>query len=117
VPRPQVVARRLGSSSVAALIRSYEAGATTTQLAQQYGVSATAVKDLLHCRDVVVRRRVGLQPLEVDEAVRFYESGWQLREIAQKFDASQENVRRRLLERGVTMRSGHGSTVAGGVRW
>lgn len=108
VSRPQAVVRRLGSSSVVALIRSYEAGATTAQLAEQYSVSATAVKDLLHRAGVAVRRSSGLNLDDVSEATRLYESGWLLREIAQKFDVSQEDVRRKLLASGVVMRSGHG---------
>jgi len=66
------------------------------------------VKDLLHARGAAVRRSPGLQDEDVDEAVQLYESGWLLREIAVKFDVSQETVRRRLVERGVSMRSGHG---------
>ncbi len=102
------MARRLGSSSVAALLRAYEAGATTTQLAEQCGVSATAVKDLLHRHGVSVRRPVGRPRGKVDEAIRLYKAGWLLREIARKFDVSQEDVRRKLRARGAVMRSGHG---------
>lgn len=106
--QPHAVPRRLGSSTVAALIRAYEAGATTAQLAEQYGDSRTAVKDLLHHQNVVVRRPLGLGVEQVDEAVQLYQSGWLLREIAVKFNVSQETVRRRLVECGVSMRSGHG---------
>lgn len=80
----------------------------TAQLAEQYSVSATAVKDLLHRAGVAVRRPSGLNLDDVSEATRLYESGWLLREIAQKFDVSQEDVRRRLLAWAVVMRSGHG---------
>ncbi len=105
---PHAVSRRLGSSTVAALITAYEAGATTAQLAEQYGVSRTAVKDLLHAHRTAVRRPVGLLDEDVNEAARLYEVGWLLRKIAVKFNVSQENVRRQLLSRGVVMRSGHG---------
>lgn len=114
VPRgprqPHSVPRRLGSSSVAALIEAYEAGATTAQLAEWYGVSRTAVKALLHASEVAVRRPPGLQDEDVAEATRLYGSGWLLREIAAEFSVSPENVRRRLLEQeGAVMRSGHGA--------
>lgn len=66
------------------------------------------MKDLLHARGTAVRRPPGLPDEYVDEAVRLYESGWLLREIAVKFDVSQETVRRRVIERAVSMRSGHG---------
>lgn len=38
---------------------------------------------------VDVRRPKGLQPEDVREAARLYESGWLLREIAKKFGVSQ----------------------------
>jgi predicted DNA-binding protein YlxM (UPF0122 family) len=78
-------------------------------LAEQFGISRTAVKELLHREGVNVRRPQGLLTEDVPEAARLYESGWLLREIADKFSASQESVRRRLLKHGVVMRSGHGA--------
>jgi DNA-directed RNA polymerase specialized sigma24 family protein len=109
------VSRRLGSSSVAALVTAYAAGATTAELAQQFGVSRTAVKDLLHRQHVVVRGPQGLPAEDAPEAARLYESGWLLRQIAEKFGVSQGTVRRKLLARGVVMRSGHGD-VRGHVK-
>lgn len=105
---PHATVRRLGSSSVHELIGAYEAGATTPELALRYGVSRTAVKELLHRSGVAVRRPPGLGEPDVDEAVRLYEAGWLLREIAVECDVHQETVRRALLKRGVSMRSGHG---------
>jgi transcriptional regulator with XRE-family HTH domain len=90
------------------LLERYEQGATTAQLAESYGISRTAVKDLLHRQGVAVRRPVGLGAGEIDEAVRLYRAGWLLREIAEKFGVSQETMRRKLLGRGVVMPSGHG---------
>ncbi len=106
--RPHALPRRLGSSTVAALIGAYEEGSTTAQLAEHYGVSRTAVKDLLHTHGAAVRRPAGLSVDEIDEAADLYESGWLLREIGAKFEVDRETVRRKLLERGVVMRSGHG---------
>jgi DNA-binding transcriptional regulator LsrR (DeoR family) len=108
VSRPHATARRLGSSSVAALIAGYEGGATCAQLAEAYGISQTAVKDLLHRQGVQLRRPLGLSAEEINAATDLYEAGWLLREIAAKFGVSQETVRRRLVERGVVTRSGHG---------
>ena len=104
---PRAVARRLGSSSIAALIEAYESGSTTAKLAEQYGISRTAVRDLLHARGVALRRPRGLGSKDIAEAARLYDTGWLLRETAEKFDVSQENVRRRLVELGVVMRNGH----------
>jgi hypothetical protein len=67
------------------------------------------VKDLLHREGAAVRRPPGLSAADVDEAVRLYQSGWLLREIAVKFAVHQETVRRALLKQGVALRSGHGS--------
>lgn len=106
--QPHAVSRRLGSSTVAALIKAYEGGSTTPQLAEEYGISQIAVKDLLHSHGIALRRPVGLTQEDVDEAVCLYKAGWLLRKIAAKFNVSQEDVRRKLLARGVVMRSGHG---------
>ena len=105
---PHAVVRRLGLSTVLALIEAYEAGSTTAKLAERYGISRTAVKDLLHAHGVTVRRPAGLNARDVYKAARLYESGWLLREIAEKFDVSRDDVRRKLLAAGVVMRSGHG---------
>ena len=58
--RPYAVAQRLGSSSVLELVAAYEAGATSAGLAERYGISRKAVKDLLHREGVAVRRPPGL---------------------------------------------------------
>ena len=79
--------RRLGLSTVLALIEAYEAGSTTAKLAERYGISRTAVKDLLHAHGVTVRRPAELNARDVYKAARLYESGWLLREIAEKFDS------------------------------
>jgi uncharacterized protein (DUF433 family) len=89
-------------------VGAYEAGATSDELAHRYGISRTAVKDLLHRQGVAFRRLPGLSAADVDEAVRLYRRGWLLREIAGKFAVHQETARRALAQRGVVRRSGHG---------
>lgn len=77
-------------------------------VAEEMGLSQTTVLELLYRRGEPVRRRAGLSKQDIHDAIRLYESGWLLKEIATKFGASQEDVRRKLTTGGVVMRSGHG---------
>jgi hypothetical protein len=100
--------RRLGQSVVAELVAAYEAGASSAALADQYGVSRSGVKQLLHVAGANVRTPVGLSADQVDEASALYEQGLLLREIGELLGFHKDTVRRALIRHGVVMRSGHG---------
>lgn len=111
VPRP--LYRRLGEMEIARLVAEYEGGATCTVLAQRYRVSESGVKQLLHARGARVRTPRSMSPAQIDQAVGLYEQGQFLREIGEELGFSQETVRRALLRRGLSMRSGHGNHGGG----
>jgi len=48
---------------------------------------------------------VAIEKLDLDEAIRLYESGWTTGEIAKKYNMSDNSVSRRLKEAGVKMRT------------
>lgn len=71
------------------------------------GLAASTVSQVLKRHGVMLRRR-SLAPVQIDEAVRLYESGWSLARIARKFDVDPTTVHNRLRERGVRMRDTQG---------
>jgi hypothetical protein len=65
VDRPYALSKRLGMAVVQELVGCYEAGATSADLADRYGVSRTGLTNLLHAQGAAVRRRCGLSPTDV----------------------------------------------------
>jgi DNA-directed RNA polymerase specialized sigma subunit len=62
---------------------------------------------LLRRRGVVIRQRRSLSQDQVVEAAR-YESGLYLRQVAERFGVSTEQVRQALRRHGLTMREDRG---------
>lgn len=48
---------------------------------------------------------VTIEKINLDEAIRLYESGWTTKQIAEKYDMSDNAVSRRLKAAGVKMRT------------
>jgi DNA-binding transcriptional regulator LsrR (DeoR family) len=109
MPVPSSLSRRLDKEVVAEIGRAYEAGATSTALAQEFGLSRTGVLNLLRGSGVKVRTRRALTEPEVDTAERRYGEGWILREIGDELGVSRDCVRLALLKRGVKLRVGLGA--------
>lgn len=59
-------------------------------------------------REGVTLRQIGLSDIQVDDAIRLYQSGLSLARIGEKFNVDHGTVRRQLLRRGVAMRDSHG---------
>lgn len=99
------------------LIAAYQAGSTV----YQFGIERRAVSAILHRRQVPMRRS-GLTDDQVEDADRLYQEGWSLARIGDRMDVTADTVRKRLLERGVTMHDTRGrprtdvSTEAGESR-
>lgn len=94
---------RLTDEARAAVIERYEAGETSTALAQAYGVAKSTILGILRANSVVVRR----QPLtaeQVSEAARLYESGLSLSQVAERVKVNQETMRVAILDAGVMLR-------------
>ena len=99
---------RLGDEARAAVIERYEAGETTTALAQAYGVAKSTILGILRANSVVVRR----QPLtgeQVSEAARLYNSGLSLSQVAARLEVNQETMRVAIVAAGATLRPPTGS--------
>ncbi|MEV8359182.1 hypothetical protein [Microbacterium sp. NPDC076895] len=92
----------------AAVIERYEAGETSTALAEAYGVAKSTILGILRTNSVVVRRQP-LTPEQVSEAARLYNSGLSLSQVAERLRVNQETMRVALLKSGVALRlpTGH----------
>ena len=90
------------------MIERYEAGETSTTLAQAYGVAKSTILGILRANSVVVRR----QPLtanQLSEATQLYSSGLSLSQVAERLDVNQETMRVAIVGAGVTLRPPTGS--------
>jgi hypothetical protein len=101
-------ARQLGNEQIQELIAGYRSGSTVYELADVFKVERRTVNAILH-RHAVPMRRCGLSDDQVEDATRLYEQGWSLARIGDRMDVTADTVRKRLLERGVTMRDTQGS--------
>lgn len=99
---------RLSDADRAAVIERYEAGGTSTALAEAYGVAKSTILGILRANSVVVRR----QPLtaeQVSEAARLYTSGLSLSQVAKRLGVNQETMRVAIIATGATLRPPTGS--------
>jgi len=94
---------RLIEEQVRELVKEYQAGATTYELAAKFGIGREKVSTILKQQGVTMRRQ-GLSPEQVDTAVRLYEQGWSLAKIGEKYHVNDTTVLTRLRERGVKTR-------------
>ncbi len=102
-PRVRRSWTRLSDEARRDLVARYEAGETSTVLAEEYGVAKSTILGILRTNNVVVRR----QPLEsavVAEAARLYESGLSLSRVAERLRVNQETMRVAIIAAGVSVR-------------
>ena len=99
---------RLSDETRVAVIERYEAGETSTALAEAYGVAKSTILGILRANSVVVRRQP-LTPEQVSEATRLYNSGLSLSQVAERLRVNQETMRVALLKSGLALRlpTGH----------
>lgn len=102
-PRVKRGWNRLSADQRLDVARRYESGDTTTQLAKDYGVAKSTIIGILRENRVVVRRQP-MTPEQVSEAVRLYESGLSLSQVAKRLDVNQESMRVAIIAAGVTLR-------------
>ena len=101
----------LTREQVEQLVARYRAGAQTTELMQEFGISKSAVLRWLQTAEVSMRR----QPLTSDEvsaARRRYEEGSSLAAISKALGLPRETVRRALIANGVVMRPRGGQVAS-----
>jgi len=91
---------------------AYRQVATVAALARRFGCHRVTVAR--HLREAGVRLRLDpLNPREVDEAVRLYESWLSLADVGQRIGATVQTVQLRLREQNVCMRDTPGRSAEG----
>ena len=103
---------RLTREETARLVTGYKAGAMVKELAAEFEVERRTVSAILRRHGIEPRPR-GLNPTQIDEAVRFYGQGWSLARIGERMGVEHSTIRNRLIERGVRMRDTHGRDRVG----
>lgn len=98
------LSKRLGVKKVEDIIHRYEAGESARSLAEQFGVSTSAVVNLLRDNSVVVKKR-RVTDAEARRMTKEYESGATMRELQAKYDLSHGAVSRALHRAGAKMRA------------
>jgi DNA-binding CsgD family transcriptional regulator len=93
----------LTPAQVEALVTSYRAGTSTTELSETFGIHRRTVVVHLH-RQGVPLRRDGLPTKDTKTAARLYNEGWSLAQIATRFGTTANTVRAALRRNGVEMR-------------
>lgn len=102
-PRVKRTWNRLSDDQRINVASRYEAGATTTQLAKEYGVAKSTIIGILRSAQVVVRRQP-LTPEQVSEAARLYREGLSLSQVATRLGVNQETMRVAVIRAGVALR-------------
>jgi hypothetical protein len=79
------------------------AGANMKDLAAAHGIHRVTVSEIIRRAGVPTRQR-GLDPGQVERAVRLYVEGWSLARLGERFGVAGATVWRALRGRGVVMR-------------
>ncbi|MGV9300046.1 hypothetical protein [Amycolatopsis sp. NPDC003676] len=96
---------RLNETQVDQLVAAYQAGASTYELGERFGVHRQTISRHLKARGIDLTP--GIDPKLLSQAAQLYEAGWSLARIATKYGISAETLRTSLTEIGVKMRGKH----------
>jgi DNA-directed RNA polymerase specialized sigma24 family protein len=103
--------RQLQPHEVDEMVAAYGDGATTLELAVQFGIHRSTVGQHLATRGIDTKPP-GLHLNDVPAAADLYRAGWSLARIAKKFGTTDNTVRARLLDARVRMRPQQGGRVS-----
>lgn len=99
---------RLTAEVQAEIVVAYQTGEHSTVLARRYGVSKTALLELLREAGVQLRRQP-MTPEQIEQARQLYERGLSLSQASGQLGIHQDTIRLALKRAGVTLRPGGGS--------
>lgn len=102
--QPRRLAQRLPNEEIAAILAAYDAGATTREVGEQFGLAHSSINKLLKRHGVTARRR-GLSPNEVQRAIELYSAGLSTRVIGEHLGFGASTVLRALAKAGLQRRS------------
>jgi transposase len=105
-PKPRQAQRRLSSEQVNLLIRAYEGGINSSELAVQFGVHRRTVIEHLNRHGVAKRgERRKLTDTQLVEAQALYDQGWSTVKIGHHFTVNHNTVWQARKRAGVELRS------------
>lgn len=102
--QPHGLSRRLGAKKVEDIIRRYEAGESARSLSEKFGVSTSAITNLLRDNAVVVKGG-RVSDADARKMAKEYEAGHTITELEKQFKLSHGAVLRALHRSGVEMRA------------
>jgi Mor family transcriptional regulator len=103
VPKPRSK-RFLTAQDATEIVQRYEAGETTQQVGNHYGISKTRVATILRKQGIAIRRQ-GLSDEQVTEAAKFYAAGRSLAWIGARYDVSHTTVATALRRKSIQLRT------------
>jgi hypothetical protein len=95
--------RFLTTEDIADMVHRYEAGETTRQVGNRYGISKTRVATILREQGVAIRR-LGLPAEDVMEAATLYATGKSLAWLGARYGVSHTTVATALRRQGLQLR-------------
>ena len=113
-PKPRSK-RFLTTEDVADIVHRYEAGETTQQVGNRYGISKTRVATILREQGVAIRRQ-GLTAGDVMEAATLYAAGRSLAWLGARYGVSHTTVATALRRRGMLLRPRTGWDLTPSIR-
>lgn len=87
------------------MVDRYTAGESIRALSREYGLSRSGLSHFLEGEGVVLREQ-GITPEGAERAVRLYESGLTIRQVAIQIGYSYGTIRTVLHEQGTALRAG-----------
>ncbi len=101
--QPYKLSQRLSSETLAAILATYEAGATTREVGERFGLAHSSVNKLLKQEGVTARRR-SPSPDDVQRAVELYAAGLSTGVIAEHLGFGVSTIARALHKASVPRR-------------
>jgi hypothetical protein len=109
-PKPRSK-RFLTAQDITDIVRRYEAGETTQQIGNRYGIFKTRVATVLREQGIVIRRQ-GLDDAQVSEAATLYTAGKSLAWLGARYGVSHTTVAAALRRNRIGLRTRPGVTRA-----
>jgi lambda repressor-like predicted transcriptional regulator len=102
-PKPRSK-RFINAEDVADIVQRYEAGETTQQIGNRYGISKTRVATVLRERGITLRRQ-GLTDEQVAKTVTLYNAGKSLAWLGVRWGVSHTTIAAALRRQAVQLRT------------
>ncbi|WP_330231191.1 hypothetical protein OHA40_01085 [Nocardia sp. NBC_00508] len=90
------------------VLESFEAGASTKQLATKYRLGKGSILDVLHTGGATIREQRRLTKAEIDYAITRYRHSKSLARVGDHLGVARTTIRTALQRHGITRRDTHG---------